>query len=47
MARVLLVDCDPETVDYSNPALPPGMNAEKIRTGIALMLKQSVSVRVK
>jgi len=40
MARVLLVGYDPETVDYSNPALPPGMSAEKIRTGIALTLKQ-------
>ena len=29
--RVLLVGYDPETVDYSNPALPPGMSAEKIR----------------
>jgi hypothetical protein len=40
MARVLLVGYDPDTVDYSNPALPPGMSAEKIRAGIALMLKQ-------
>jgi hypothetical protein len=40
MAGVLLVGYDPETVDYSNPALPPGMSAEKIRTGIALTLKQ-------
>ena len=31
MTRVLLVGYDPETVDYSNPALPPGMSAEKIR----------------
>jgi hypothetical protein len=40
VARVLLVGYDPETVDYSNPALPPGMSAEKIRAGIALTLKQ-------
>jgi hypothetical protein len=40
MARVLLVGYDPETVDYSNSALPPGMSAQKIRTGIALTLKQ-------
>ena len=40
MARVLLVGYDPDTVDYSNPALPPGMNAEIIRAGIALMLRQ-------
>jgi hypothetical protein len=30
MARVLLVGYDPEAVDYSNPAYPPGMTAEKI-----------------
>jgi hypothetical protein len=40
MTRVLLVGYDPETVDYSNPALPPGMSAQKIRAGIALTLKQ-------
>lgn len=40
MTRVLLVGYDPETVDFSDPALPPGMNAEKIRAGIALTLKQ-------
>jgi hypothetical protein len=40
MTRVLLVGYDPETVDFSNPALPPGMSAEKIRTGVALALKQ-------
>jgi hypothetical protein len=45
MARVLLVGYDPDTVDYSNPALPPGMNAEKIRAGIALMLKQMTDRR--
>jgi hypothetical protein len=40
MARILLVGYDPEAVDYSNPALPPGMSAEKIRAGIVLTLKQ-------
>jgi hypothetical protein len=40
MARVLLVGLDPDTVDYSDPALPPGMNAEKVRAGIAVALKQ-------
>ena len=40
MVRVLLVGYDPETVDYSDPALPPGMNAEKIRDGISLAMKQ-------
>jgi hypothetical protein len=31
MTRVLLVGYDPETVDFSNTALPPGMTVEKIR----------------
>jgi hypothetical protein len=42
MTRVLLVGYDPGYVDYSNPALPPGMNAERISAGIALTLKQMV-----
>ena len=40
MTLILLVGLDPETVDYSDPALPPGMNAEKIRAGVAVALKQ-------
>lgn len=40
MPRVTLVGFDPETVDFSDPALPPGMNAEKISAGIALALRQ-------
>ena len=40
MTRVLLVGLLPETVDYSDPALPPGMNAKKIQAGIELGLKQ-------
>jgi hypothetical protein len=40
MARVLLVGYDPDTVDYSNPALPAGMSAEKIRAGLTLGLNQ-------
>jgi hypothetical protein len=35
MARVLFVGQKPETVDFSDPALPPGFNAEKINAGIA------------
>ena len=38
MARVLMVGVDPELVDFSDPALPPGMNAEAIRQGIAVGL---------
>ncbi len=40
MTQVLLVGYDPETVDFSNPALPPDMTAEKIRAGVALALRQ-------
>ena len=36
MARVLFVGQAPETVDYSDPALPPGLNAQKIQAGIDL-----------
>ena len=40
MARILLLGLDPETVDFSDPALPPGMTAEKVRAGIMVALKQ-------
>jgi hypothetical protein len=36
MTRVLFIGQKPETVDFSDPALPPGFNAEKIRAGIAV-----------
>ncbi len=36
--RVLLVGLDPATVDFSDPALPPGMTAEKIHAGVKLAL---------
>jgi hypothetical protein len=40
MTRVLFVGYDPETVDFSDPALPPGMTAEKVHAGIAVAMKQ-------
>jgi len=40
MTRILFVGYDPESVDYSDPVLPPGMSGEKIRAGIAVALKQ-------
>ena len=40
MSRILLLGYDPETVDFSDPALPPGMSVEKINAGIAVALKQ-------
>jgi hypothetical protein len=38
MKRVALVGLDPATVDYSDPALPPGMTAEKVHNGVKLAL---------
>jgi hypothetical protein len=39
MTRVLLVGLQPDTVDYTDPALPPAMDARKIQAGIDLGLK--------
>src|SRR3954462_15453540 len=36
MTRILFVGQKPETVDFADPSLPPGFNAEKINAGIAL-----------
>lgn len=36
MTRVLFVGQDPKTVDFTDPALQPGLNAEKIQAGIDL-----------
>ena len=38
MKRVVLIGFDPAMVDFSDPALPPGMTAEKIHAGIKLAL---------
>jgi len=35
MARVLMVGINPDLVDFLDPSLPPGMNADIIRRGIA------------
>ena len=43
MKRVLLVGFDPATVDFSDPALPPGMTAEKIHAGVKLALADFVA----
>ena len=40
MTRILLLGYDPETVDFSDPALPPGMSVEKVHAGIAVALQQ-------
>ena len=36
MTRILFVGQKPETVDYSDPSLPPGFDADKINAGIAV-----------
>jgi hypothetical protein len=40
MTRILFVGLEPETVNFSDPALPPGFNAEKIHAGIAVGMQQ-------
>ena len=40
MTRVLFVGQAPDTVDFTDPALPPGFNAEKIQAGIDLAAAQ-------
>jgi hypothetical protein len=40
MKRILFVGQEPDTVDYSDPALPPGFNAQKIHAGIDIGMRQ-------
>jgi hypothetical protein len=40
VTQILFVGLEPETVDFSDPALPPGFNAEKIHAGIAVAMRQ-------
>jgi hypothetical protein len=40
MTRVLFVGQKPETVDFSDPALPPGFDADKINAGIAIAVEK-------
>jgi hypothetical protein len=40
MTRILFVGQKPETVDFSDPALPPGFDAEKINAGIAVAMEK-------
>ena len=41
--RVLFIGQQPETVDFSDPALPPGFDAAKIHAGIAIGMQQMVN----
>jgi len=40
--RVLFIGQQPETVDFSDPALPPGFDAAKIHAAIAIGIQQMV-----
>ena len=40
LKRVLFVGQEPETVDFSDPALPPGFDAAKIHAGISAGMQQ-------
>lgn len=40
MTRILFVGQAPETVDFSDPALPPGFDADKINAGIAVAISK-------
>jgi hypothetical protein len=40
MKRVLFVGQVPETVDFSDPTLPPGLDAEKIHAGIEVAMRE-------
>lgn len=40
MTRILFIGQKPNTVDFSDPALPPGFDAAKIETGIAVAIRK-------
>ncbi len=40
--RVLFIGQQPETVDFSDPALPPGFDAARIHAGISIGMQQMV-----
>jgi hypothetical protein len=39
LTKVLLAGLEPETVDFSDPAIPPGMDAAMIRMGIGMAVQ--------
>ena len=45
MTRILFVGQKPETVDFSDPSLPPGFDAEKINAGIAVAVAKIEELR--
>jgi len=43
MTRILMLGYDPNTVDFTDPALPPGMSVEKVHAGLEVAMKQLAS----
>jgi hypothetical protein len=43
MKRILLIGLEPSTVDYSDPAFPPGTTVEKMRQGIQMMIADAAA----
>lgn len=43
MTRIALIGYDPAAVDFTDPALPPGMSVEKVHAGIEVAMKQFAS----
>lgn len=39
MTRVLFIGLQPKTVDFTDPSLPPGLDANKIQAGIDLAMR--------
>ena len=39
MTKILLAGLEPETVDFTDPAIPPGMDAATIRMGIDMAVR--------
>jgi hypothetical protein len=40
MPTVLIIGQAPETVDFSDPAIPPGMSADKVHAGLVAAQRQ-------
>ena len=38
--RVLIIGEKPDMVDFSDPAIPPGMNADKVRAGLEIAMRR-------
>jgi hypothetical protein len=43
MQRVVLIGLERSTVDYADPAIPPGMTAERTSAGITRTLSASIA----